>query len=362
MSESNVVSIQRPAVEKDTLSEVLREGAQRLLAEAVEAEVEDFLAQFRELRTAEGKRRVVRNGHLPEREIQCGLSGVKVQVPRVRDREPSEGDGQAIRYQSSLVPRYLRRTRTSASQTSSGTSDLSMESEPTGSPPELPYTKFDHSSDSSWVHHLTILKSTVTENGHSIARSVPWLAFWTGSLGSTLCYLWSAWATRSAPSGYSLTVPAQSFARWTGLSFGVASGRPSSTRRTFERLPDLLGDESMERLSERRFLVPLLKALLLHGVQWGSSQGMVEELLRTAIDEDRNIDRMTLGRYLGYGFPEEDRLEGCHEQRATLFGSAQGRLHFQRRLTLRGFQAAGRAVDRSQRRGSLPGPAKVRQR
>lgn len=79
-------------------------------------------------------------------------------------------------------------------------------------------------------------------------------------------------------------------------------------------------DEPMERLSERRFVVPLLKALLLHGVQWGPSQGMVEELLSTAIDEDRNVDRMTLGRYLGYGFPEEERLAGCHEQRATLYG------------------------------------------
>jgi len=111
MSESNVVSIQRPASARDTLSEVLREGAQQLLAGAVEAEVEEFLAQYRELRTREGKQRLVRNGYLPEREIQCGLGGVKVQVPRVRDRESAEGDGETIRYRSSLVPRYLRRTR-----------------------------------------------------------------------------------------------------------------------------------------------------------------------------------------------------------------------------------------------------------
>jgi len=77
----------------------------------VEAEVEEFLAQYRELRTREGKQRLVRNGYLPEREIQCGLGGVKVQVPRVRDRESAEGDGETIRYRSSLVPRYLRRTR-----------------------------------------------------------------------------------------------------------------------------------------------------------------------------------------------------------------------------------------------------------
>ena len=73
MSESNVVSIQEAENSQDTLTAVLRVGAQRLLAEAVEAEVEAFLASFSELRDGENRRRVVRNGHLPEREIQSGV-------------------------------------------------------------------------------------------------------------------------------------------------------------------------------------------------------------------------------------------------------------------------------------------------
>ncbi len=111
MSESSVVSIQSPETPRDALTEVLREGAQRLLAEAVEAEVEAFLAEYGELRDAEDRQRVVRNGHLPEREIQSGVGGVKVRVPRVRDRGVAAESGESIRFRSSLVPPYLRRTK-----------------------------------------------------------------------------------------------------------------------------------------------------------------------------------------------------------------------------------------------------------
>jgi len=111
VSKSNVVSIQEAENPQDALTAVLRVGAQRLLAEAVEAEVEAFLAGFSELRDAENRRRVVRNGHLPEREIQSGVGAVKVRVPRVRDRGVGAESGKAIRFRSSLVPPYLRRTK-----------------------------------------------------------------------------------------------------------------------------------------------------------------------------------------------------------------------------------------------------------
>lgn len=86
MKKDTVVSIQQPTTAKDALTEVLREGAQKLLAEAVQAEVESFIEKYQELRDEQGRQRVVRNGYLPERQIQTGLGGIKVRVPRTRDR------------------------------------------------------------------------------------------------------------------------------------------------------------------------------------------------------------------------------------------------------------------------------------
>ena len=91
---------------EDALTEVLRSGANRLLAEAVEAEVEEFVGRFQNLRDANGRRLVVRNGHLPEREIQTGIGQVAVKAPRVRDKS-----GSGIHFSSSILPPYLRRTK-----------------------------------------------------------------------------------------------------------------------------------------------------------------------------------------------------------------------------------------------------------
>ena len=64
MSNSNVVKLVQPGTFSDQLTEVLRRGARCLLAQAVEAEVADFLGGHRELKTLEGRQRVVRHGHL----------------------------------------------------------------------------------------------------------------------------------------------------------------------------------------------------------------------------------------------------------------------------------------------------------
>ncbi|MGD2115201.1 MAG: IS256 family transposase [Acidobacteriota bacterium] len=93
---------------RDTLSEVIRQGARRLLVEALEAEVAGFLKEFQSERE-DGSARLVRNGYLPERKVQTGIGGVGVRVPRVRDRAPDE-DG-PLRFTSKLVPRYLRKAR-----------------------------------------------------------------------------------------------------------------------------------------------------------------------------------------------------------------------------------------------------------
>ena len=102
MSESNVVKLAQPGVFTDSLTEILRSGARALLTQAVEAEVAEFLAKHADLKTETGHQRVVRDGHLPEREIVTGIGPVAVRQPRVRDREASEGE--RIRYSSSIVP------------------------------------------------------------------------------------------------------------------------------------------------------------------------------------------------------------------------------------------------------------------
>jgi transposase-like protein len=92
----------------DALSEVLRRGAQRLLAEAIEAEVAAWIEARNHLVDAEGHRLVVRNGHLPERTILSGVGPVEVHQPRVRDRRPA---GEGEKFTSSILPPYLRKTQ-----------------------------------------------------------------------------------------------------------------------------------------------------------------------------------------------------------------------------------------------------------
>ena len=111
MKEDSVVSIEEPTTNKDVLTEVLREGAQKLLAEAVQAELEELLEEYREERDGEGRQRLVRNGYLPGRKIQTGIGGISVRVPRVRDRGSGQESEEIIRFRSGLVPPYLRRSK-----------------------------------------------------------------------------------------------------------------------------------------------------------------------------------------------------------------------------------------------------------
>jgi putative transposase len=92
----------------DALTEILRQGAQRLLGQAIEAEVDAWIEAHRDLRDADGHRLVVRNGHKEERGLQTGIGPVKVRQPRVDDRRLGEHDE---RFSSSTLPAYLRRTK-----------------------------------------------------------------------------------------------------------------------------------------------------------------------------------------------------------------------------------------------------------
>ena len=82
MKKDTVVSIDEPTTTKDALTEMLREGAQKLLAEAVQAELEELLEEYQGQRDGQGRKRLVRNGYLPMREIQTGIGGIPVRILR----------------------------------------------------------------------------------------------------------------------------------------------------------------------------------------------------------------------------------------------------------------------------------------
>jgi len=106
-----VVRLIQPGAFDDQLTEVLRNGARALLAQAVEAEVAGFLDKHAECKTGDGRARVVRHGHLPEREVMTGIGPVPVRQPRVRDRGAPAGDPGRIRFSPSILPPYMRRSK-----------------------------------------------------------------------------------------------------------------------------------------------------------------------------------------------------------------------------------------------------------
>ena len=105
MHEDTRVSVGQPEV-TDPLTALLRHGSIELIRLAVGVEFDRFLAEYEALLDDEGRRQVVRNGYLPEREVQTGIGPVSVRVPRVRDRS-----GSGIVFHSNLLPPYLRRTK-----------------------------------------------------------------------------------------------------------------------------------------------------------------------------------------------------------------------------------------------------------
>jgi transposase-like protein len=109
-SDSTVVPLRQPDTIDDPLTDVLRSGARRLLAQAVEAEAEAFLAMMTDARLPDGRERMVRHGQGPERVIQTGIGPVEVRRVKLRDRGASEG-AERIRFTSVILPRWARRTR-----------------------------------------------------------------------------------------------------------------------------------------------------------------------------------------------------------------------------------------------------------
>ena len=109
MTESNVFKLSQPGTFSDPLTEVLRSGARSMLAHAIEAEAAALVGSYADMLTEDGRRRLVRHGHLPEREIATGIGPVGVRAPRVRDR--GGADGERIRFRSAILPPYARRSK-----------------------------------------------------------------------------------------------------------------------------------------------------------------------------------------------------------------------------------------------------------
>jgi putative transposase len=108
--DSTVVRFRQPEEIDDPLTAVLRSGARRLLAQAIEVEAEAFLAEMADRRLADGRARFVRHGHGPERSLQTGIGPVEVRRVKVRDRAAA-GTGERVCFTSQILPRWARRTR-----------------------------------------------------------------------------------------------------------------------------------------------------------------------------------------------------------------------------------------------------------
>ena len=106
MTKANVLEFAGRDAISDPLTDLLRSGAQQLIQHAVEAELQELLNQHSERRSEDGNAVVVRNGHLPERELQTGLGPVTVKIPKVRSKT-----GEPVTFRSALVPPYVRKTR-----------------------------------------------------------------------------------------------------------------------------------------------------------------------------------------------------------------------------------------------------------
>lgn len=87
------------------LDELIQQGARQVIQQAIEAELATLLEQYGNVKTLDGRRAVVRNGYLPEREVVTAIGPVPVKVPKVRDRS-----GSGVKFNSNIVPPYIRKS------------------------------------------------------------------------------------------------------------------------------------------------------------------------------------------------------------------------------------------------------------
>ena len=110
MTKNNVIDFALPGEFKDQLTEILRQGAQGLILQAVEAEFAAFLDRHNHQKLEDGRQRIVRHGHLPVRKVATGIGAIPIKMPRSRDRQAHKADV-PIRFISQLLPPYVRRSK-----------------------------------------------------------------------------------------------------------------------------------------------------------------------------------------------------------------------------------------------------------
>jgi putative transposase len=111
LKDTTVIRFRQPDAIDDPLTELAREGARRMLAQALVAEADAFVALWKASKLPDGRDRVVRHGHGPHRAIQTGVGPVEVRRAKVRDRG-EVGAEEKIRFTSSILPKWARRTKT----------------------------------------------------------------------------------------------------------------------------------------------------------------------------------------------------------------------------------------------------------
>jgi transposase-like protein len=108
---TDIIPLRQPETVDDPLTEIARDGARRMLAAALRAEADAFVAQYAEELLPDGRQRVVRHGYGPERSIQTGIGALDIQRPKVRDRATNVPVDQKIRFTSAILPKWARRSR-----------------------------------------------------------------------------------------------------------------------------------------------------------------------------------------------------------------------------------------------------------
>ena len=108
---TDIIPLRQPESVEDPLTEIARDGARRMLAAALRAEADAFVAQHAEEILPDGRQRVVRHGYGPERSILTGIGALDVQRPKVRDRATDQPAEKKIRFTSAILPKWARRSR-----------------------------------------------------------------------------------------------------------------------------------------------------------------------------------------------------------------------------------------------------------
>ena len=110
-NDTDIIALRQPESFDDPLTEIARDGARRMLAAALRAEADAFVAQHAEEVLPDGRQRVVRHGYGPERSIQTGIGALDVRRPKVRDRGGEDSTENKIRFSSAILPRWARRSK-----------------------------------------------------------------------------------------------------------------------------------------------------------------------------------------------------------------------------------------------------------